>query len=62
MKLFGSMEVKDEELIIGGIRASDLVKEYGTPLYVMDEKLLRDTCNEYYKKFKCDDDGNRVAF
>ena len=45
-----------------GVRASNLVKEYGTPLYVMDEKLLRDTCNEYYKNFKCDEEGNRVAF
>ena len=54
MKLFGSMEVRDQELIIGGVRASNLVKEYGTPLYVMDEKLLIDTCNEYYKNFKCD--------
>ena len=62
MKLFGSMEVRDKELIIGGVRASNLVKEYGTPLYVMDEKLLRDTCNEFYKNFKCDEDGNRVAF
>ncbi len=62
MKLFGSMEVRDQELIIGGVRASNLVKEYGTPLYVMDEKLLRDTCNEYYKNFKCDEEGNRVAF
>ena len=27
----------------------------------MDEQLLRDTCRNYYKSFKCNED-NRVAF
>ena len=62
MKLFGSMIVQDNELIIGGIKASNLASEYGTPLYVMDEKLLRDTCKDYYSSFRCKEDNNRVAF
>lgn len=62
MKLFGSMEVRNNELIIGGVGAKELVDEYGTPLYIMDEKLLRDTCKEYYNYFKCKEDNNRVAF
>ena len=62
MKLFGSMEVKDNELCIGGIKATALAKKYGTPLYVMDEGLIRDNCRDYYKYFKCDNTDNRVAF
>lgn len=62
MKLFGSMEIKDNELCIGGIKATTLAIEYGTPLYVMDEGLIRDNCRDYYKFFKCDNNSNRVAF
>lgn len=61
MKLFGTMEVRENELFIGGLSSSDLAKKYGTPLYVMDEKLLRDTCKNYYNSFKCNE-NNRVAF
>ena len=62
MKLFGAMEVKENQLYIGGVNTTDLVKKYGSPLYVMDEQLLIDTCEEYYKNFKCEEDNNRVAF
>ena len=44
MKLFGAMEIESNELCIGGISCSDLVKEFGSPLYVMDENLLISTC------------------
>ena len=36
-------------LTIGGITATALVKEYGTPLYVMDEKYIEDMCAVYKK-------------
>lgn len=62
MKLFGTMEVNNNELIIGGIKATSLAKEYGTPLYVMDEALLRKNCRDYYNNFKCRENGNRVAY
>lgn len=62
MRLFGAMEIKENELYIGGISSSKLVEEFGSPLYVMDEKLLIDTCKEYYNNFKCNDNGNRVAY
>lgn len=32
MKLFGAMEIESNELCIGGISCSDLVKEFGSPL------------------------------
>ncbi|HBG15643.1 MAG TPA: diaminopimelate decarboxylase [Firmicutes bacterium] len=34
-------------LEIGGCDAVDLVKDYGTPLYVMDEKKIRANCRDY---------------
>lgn len=34
-------------LTIGGLDTVDLAKEYGTPLYVMDENLIRKNCRLY---------------
>lgn len=62
MKLFGSMDMKDNSLTIGGIKVTDLAKEFNTPLYVMDEGLIRKNCSDYYNNFKCAESGNRVAF
>lgn len=61
MKLLGTMTVENNELNIGGIKATSLAKEYGTPLYVMDEALLRKNCRDYYTNFRCEE-GNRVAY
>ena len=44
-------EVKDGHLIIGGCDTVELVKKYGSPLYVIDEKTLRTVCKEYIKAF-----------
>lgn len=62
MRLFGTTDIIDNELTVGGVRCRDMVKEYGTPLYVFDEKLLRDNCRNYIKAFKAVDGGNRVAY
>ena len=62
MKLFGSMDMEDNSLTIGGIKVTDLAKEFNTPLYVMDEGLIRKNCSDYYNNFKCAENGNRVAF
>lgn len=62
MKLFGSMKVVDNELTIGGVKCSDLAKEYGTPLYVYDEDLIRDICSRYMKSFCGENRNNRVAY
>lgn len=34
-------------LTIGGIDTVDLAKKYGTPLYVMDEDLIRENCRSF---------------
>jgi diaminopimelate decarboxylase len=62
MKLFGTMEVIDNTLSVGGVKATELVKEYGTPLYVIDEAQVRETCKKYYESFRVAEKGNRVAY
>lgn len=62
MRLNGSMEIKDNKLYIGGISAVELASEYGTPLYVIDEKLVRDNCRRFKKGFCSDNKENRVAY
>ncbi|MEG1002095.1 diaminopimelate decarboxylase [Clostridium sp.] len=62
MKLFGTMKTEENSLVIGGVKATKLVEDFGTPLYVMDEELLRDNCREYYNSFKCGSEGNKVAY
>lgn len=62
MKLLGTMEVRDKELYIGGVASTELVQNYGTPLYVIDEELIRDTCKSYYNAFKVKERKNKVAY
>lgn len=48
----GTMRVNDRgRLEIGGCDTVDLAKEFGTPLYVMDEELIRNNCAAYRDTF-----------
>ncbi|NFF93621.1 diaminopimelate decarboxylase, partial [Clostridium sporogenes] len=60
MKLFGSMNIKNNNLYIGEINTLGLAKEFGTPLYVMDETLIRDNCRRYVTSFN--KGKNKVAY
>ena len=52
MKLHGSMRVNAAgHLEIGGCDATELLKEFGSPLYVMDEQLIRQNCRNYVNSF-----------
>ncbi|SKA73501.1 diaminopimelate decarboxylase [Clostridium sp. USBA 49] len=62
MELFGTSEIKNNELYIGGISTVELAKKYGTPLYVIDEAFVRRKCQRYFKSFKVKERGNRVAY
>lgn len=62
MKLFGTMEILDNTLHVGGVKTTELVKEYGTPLYVIDETLVRNQCKSYIRDFQVDKMNNRVAY
>ena len=61
MNFYGTMEVKNNVLHIGGISTLDLVKEYKTPVYVIDEEQVRQRCRGYREAFKVES-GNKVAY
>ncbi len=43
-----NLNVNEEgHLCIGGADCCDLVQQYGTPLYVMDENMIRENCRSY---------------
>lgn len=48
MVLSGTIQVNSKQhLEIGGCDTVDLASEFGTPLYVMDEELIRENCRRY---------------
>lgn len=62
MKLLGTMRVNHKNhLEIGGCDAVSLAKKFGTPLYVMDEVMLRTNCRDYYRAFT-EEYGIEVAY
>ncbi|TCN01692.1 diaminopimelate decarboxylase [Paenibacillus sp. BK033] len=53
MYLHGTSKINARgHLEIGGVDVTDLAKEYGTPLYIVDETLIRQRANEYVNAFK----------
>lgn len=52
MKLQGTMRINSRgHLEIGGCDTTELVREFGTPLYVLDEQTFRERCRQYYRSF-----------
>lgn len=45
-------------LTIGGCDTLELAKKYGTPLYVLDENTIRETCRSYVRSFEKYYNGN----
>lgn len=46
--LYSNLNINEKgHLTIGGLDAEDLAAEFGTPLYVMDEEMLRVNCRTY---------------
>jgi diaminopimelate decarboxylase len=62
VRYFGDIKAENNTLNIAGVSAQVLAKEYGTPLYVMDEQLIRDNCKRFYKAFKAEEEQNKVAY
>lgn len=62
MEFHGTMEIRDNNLYIGGINAQALAKKYDTPLYVYDEELIRNNCKKYNKYFKVKENNNKIAY
>lgn len=53
---------KKGHLEIGGCDMVELGKEFGTPLYVMDEATVRDRCRQYLNAFKEHYSNSGVVF
>ncbi|HHY06080.1 MAG TPA: diaminopimelate decarboxylase [Clostridia bacterium] len=63
MKLQGTMTINEQgHLCIGGCDTVELVKKFGTPLYVMDEEYLRQICRDYYQSFIVAYPNNKVLY
>jgi diaminopimelate decarboxylase len=57
-----SAAVEDDHLLVGGCDLVSLVEEYGTPLVVYDEGLLRDTMRAYRDAFERRAPGSEVLY
>lgn len=62
MQLFGNMKIIDNKLYIGKVSSIELSKKFGTPLYIMDEMLIRKNCREYVDNFKVKELKNKVTY
>lgn len=63
MRLQGTMQTNNKgHLVIGGCDVMDLAAAFGTPLYVLDEALLRENCRRYYQAFTGQDAGDGVFY
>ena len=52
MKLHGTMRINSQShLEIGGCDCTELAKDFGTPLYIMDEQLIRENCRGFVRAF-----------
>lgn len=54
-------EIINGNLNIGGIDCLELVKQYNTPLYVMDEQIIIDNCKLYKKSIDDNYDGKGLV-
>jgi len=50
--LYPNQTTKDNCFYLGGVNTVELAKKYNTPLYVMDEDMIRETCREYRDTMK----------
>ena len=63
MKLFGTSKVNEKgNLSIGGVDTVELVKEFKTPLYVMDQELIETTIDKMKLAFKSTRFNTRIAY
>lgn len=63
MHLHGTSRINEKgHLEIGGCDTVDLAKTYGTPLYVMDEALIRERCRQFMEAFRASGLRFQVAY
>lgn len=62
MKLLGTSENINGILHIGGVSVEKLREDYGTPLYVMDQKLIEDNMKMYKEYFVSEKFDTQVIY
>jgi len=63
MYLHGTSKINAQgHLEIGGCDTTDLAKQYGTPLYIVDEALVRQRAREYVESFRASGLKFQVAY
>ncbi|SDK67913.1 diaminopimelate decarboxylase [Paenibacillus sp. OK060] len=63
MYLHGTSKINAQgHLEIGGVDTTDLKEQFGTPLYVVDEQLVRERCREYMEAFRASGLVFQVAY
>ncbi|MEW4370353.1 diaminopimelate decarboxylase [Paenibacillus kandeliae] len=63
MYLHGTSTINEQgHLQIGGCDTLELKEQYGTPLYIMDEQLIRQRCREYMDAFRATGMQFQVAY
>ena len=63
MKLFGTSKVNEKgNLSIGGVDTAELVKEFKTPLYVMDQELIETTIHKMKEAFQSNRFDTQIAY
>jgi diaminopimelate decarboxylase len=63
MYLHGTSKINDKgHLEIGGCDVADLAAQFGTPLYIVDEALVRKRASEYVEAFKTSGLRFQVAY
>ncbi|WP_442601162.1 diaminopimelate decarboxylase [Paenibacillus sp. KN14-4R] len=63
MYLHGTSKINSQgHLEVGGVDATELAAKFGTPLYVMDEALIRQRCQEFTQAFRTSGLKFQVAY
>jgi len=61
--MHGTMKINSKgHLEIGGCDVVDLAQEFGTPLYIIDEALIRENCRKYYQAFTGKNQSDLVIY
>ena len=59
---FTAQADEDGVLEIGGCNVRELAQQFGTPLYIYDERTIRDTCRAYLRDYRAQLPGARAHY
>lgn len=62
MEHWGNLDIQNGHLMLGGCDALDLAARFGTPLYVMEEDVIRRICRRYVSAVGAYKGGGKVLF